>query len=347
MAKKKTEINSLDLTAATAILDSLRKTYGDIVSTGSDLISKEQEILKICPGIDKILNGGIPDGSTVFISGLAKGGKTSLCLKICQVAQAAGRDVWYIDVEHRLKKMNLEGCQGLDVAAFKHIHSTPGNILSAEKVLTIAKQILTDIPRSVVVIDSFGALVTDGELTGELKGSQRNDLHKLLSLFHRTLAPIVSINNNILLGIQHIYANVSGKGYNPWMEAGSTKGRYMSDIKLKIKGVESWEYGDHRVGQVVKWAADYTALGPPGGEVNTYLRYGLGIDILQEKLMTAIDLGLIEKKAAWFACHFINKRTNEEKTISYNGEAKLYMAISTNPEYQAWLDEDLQELGAL
>lgn len=346
MAKKKTELEE-NLTPASTILESLRKTYGDIVSTGTDLISKQTEVLKISPRIDGILNGGIPDGSTVFISGAAKGGKTSLTLKICQVAQAAGRDVWYLDVEHRLKKMNLEGCKNLDVQKFKHIHSTPGNILSAEKVLTISKQILTDIPKSVVVIDSFGALVTEGELIGELKGSQRNDLHKLLSLFHRTLAPIISINNNILIGIQHVYANVSGKGYNPWMEAGSTKGRYMSDIKLKIKGVEAWEYGDVRVGQAIKWIADYTSLGAPGKECETYLRYGLGIDILQEKIMDAIDLGLIEKKAPWFACHFINKRTGEEKPSQFNGEAKLYAAVAANEDWLRWLDEDLKELGVI
>lgn len=343
MAKKKTESEGTELSTR----DLIKKTYGDIISSGRDLINKPVEILHVSPRLDGIMGGGIPDGHAVFISGQPKTGKTSVILRMCKQAQEQNREVWYFDVEHRLKKMNLEGCHGLNLDQFNHIHSAPGNILSAEKILNLVKRLATDIPRSFIVIDSFGALVTEGQLIEELKGAGRTDLHKLLSNFHTQLAPIISINNNIVVGVNHIHADV-GYGPQQWAEGGSSKGRYMADIKLKVIKAEPWLAGDQRIGQKMTWVCDFGGLGAiPGSKCESYLKYGYGVDVLNEKIMDAIDLGIIEKKAAWFACDFITKRTGEEKPPQFNGEARLYTAISENTEWQTWLDEDLKELGAI
>lgn len=345
MAKKK-ETDTVELDKEALLLKSLNETYGNIVSTGRDLLNKSQEIMSISPRIDSILGGGIPEGTTTLISGPPKAGKSSLTLRMCKQAQEMGRSVVYIDVEHRLKKMNLEGTLGLNPDKVIHIHSDANNLLNAEKVLTIAKQSLQDLPGSLVVMDSFGALVTEGEMLGELKGSQRNDLHKLLSLFHRILVPIISVNRNFFVGILQEHSNVSGYGA-PTVEGGSSKGKYLSDVKLRVKKFEYWEANNVKVGQMGHWICSYSALGPPGGECQSYIRYGIGIDILQELIATGIDAGLICKSGAWYACPFISKRTEVEKPPQFQGEAKLYVAINENEDYKKWLEEDLREMGAI
>lgn len=346
MAKKK-QTEEVDLSAAEMILSSIQENYGDVVTSGRQLIESKKEIVHVSPRIDAMLGGGILEGTCTFVVGKEKVGKTTLLLRICAQAQKQDRSVWYLDVEHRLQPKNLEGCKGLDIDNFNHIKSAQGHILSAEKILSLAKQILTDIPRSVVVIDSFGALVTQGELEGELKGTQRNDLHKLLSLFHRVLTPIISINKNILLGVQHLYANTSGMGKETNSEGGSSKGRFLSDNKIRAEFIEKWEEGTDRVGQLIHWRCDYSALpqGIPGAKCESYLRYGIGIDILQEQLLLAVDAGLIKKSGTWFACLFVQNRTGEEKPPQFQGEAKLYAAIHNNPEWAEWLTNDLKELG--
>ena len=342
MAKKKDEV--IELNKEAIFLKSLNETYGNIVSSGRDLINKSQEIISISPRMDSILGGGIPEATTTFISGPPKSGKTSLILRICRMAQLLGRTVVYIDVEHRLKKMNMEGTLGLDPDKIIHVHSDEENLLNAEKVVTITKRALQDIPRSVVVMDSFGALVTEGEMTGELKGSQRNDLHKLLSLFHRIVTPIIAVNKNFFIGVNHEHANTSGYGAAV-AEGGSSRGRYLSDVKLRVKKFEFWEANGVKIGQIGTWVCGYSALGPPGGECQSYIRYGIGIDILQELIATGLDAGLIQKAGAWYSAPYLTKRDNEEH--KFQGEAKLYAAISENKEWQDLLEKDLREMGAI
>lgn len=353
MAKKKDK--DVDLSLATLnkselVTKSIQETYGDIISSGEDLLNRDQEILSISPRIDSILNGGIPEGTATFVVGKPKSGKTTLLLRACAQAQKQNRDVWYIDVEHRLGKKNIAGCAGLDPSPqkFHHIHSSEGQILNAQKILTIAVKVLTDIPRSMVVIDSFGALVTEDEMTGELKGRQRTDLHGLLSLWHKILCPIIQINKNYLFGVQHIYANVAPSGpmdKKKTVEAGSSKGMFLSSNKLSVKYFEYWDAGQDRVGQKVHWQCDFSELGAPGGSCESYLRYGVGIDILQELIMTGIDAGLIQRSGSWFNCPFIAKRTGGEP--KFQGEAKLYDGIFETQEWQGWLENDLREMGAI
>ena len=343
MAKKK-EVDTSELNKEELLLKSLSETYGNIVSNGEDLMNKSQEIMSISPKLDSILNGGIPEGTTTLISGPPKAGKSSLTLRMCRQAQEMGRSVVYIDVEHRLKKMNLAGTLGLDPSKLIHIHSDENNLLNAEKVLTIAKQSLQDLPKSLVVMDSFGALVTEGEMLGELKGSQRNDLHKLLSLFHRILVPIISVNRNFFVGILHEHANTSGYGAAT-AEGGSSRARYLSDVKLRVKKFEYWEANGVKIGQIGTWLCGYSALGAPGGECQSYIRYGVGIDILQELIATGLDTGLIQKAGAWYSAPYITKRDEQEP--KFQGEAKLYAAISNNKEWQEWLESDLREMGAI
>lgn len=352
MAKKKDKEDSIELDRSAMVLKSLEETYGDIVSSGQDLLNKEQEILQISPRIDSILNGGIPEGTATFITGKPKSGKTTLLLRACAQAQKQNRDIFYIDVEHRLAKKNIAGCKGLDPSPekFHHIHSMEGQILSAEKILTIATKILTDVPRSLLVIDSFGALVTQGEMEGELKGRQRTDLHGLLSLFHKILCPIISINKNYLFGVQHTYANVAPSGpmdKKKTIEAGSSKGQFLSSNKLTVKYFEYWDAGQERIGQKVHWQCDYSDLGMPGQGCESYIRYGTGIDILQELLMTGVDAGLIKKAAGggWFTPEFLANHGQEVKKAQ--GESALYDLFIANEEWQTWLETDLREMGAV
>ena len=51
-------------------------------------------------------------------------------------------------------------------------------------------------------------------------------------------------------------------------------------------------------------------MGPPGGQVQSYIRYGHGIDSTQEVLQLSLDLGFIDRSGAWFSCPFLE--TNKE-----------------------------------
>src|ERR1035441_5325618 len=115
----------------------------------SFILSKKTNIIPVSTALDLHLSGGIPEGSVVIISGAEKLGKTSLALKVGVNGQKLfKKKIIYVNVEHRLKKMNLTGVKGLDISAeqFKLITSQKGEMLSAEQILEKAEKALSEFP---------------------------------------------------------------------------------------------------------------------------------------------------------------------------------------------------------
>ena len=99
-------------------------------------------------------------------------------------------------------------------------------------------------------------------------------------------------------------------------------------------------------------------MGAPGGQVQSYIRYGHGIDKTQEILMLSCDLGLIDKAGAWFTCSFMNffkdlakeikpdlDVDNEEelsKAFKFQGQDNLYTFLSENKKVVELLESSIK-----
>ena len=79
-------------------------------------------------------------------------------------------------------------------------------------------------------------------------------------------------------------------------------------------------------------------MGPPGGQVQSYIRYGHGIDKTQETLMLACDLGLIQKAGAWFNCVFMSDCKKMAKKIK--PEVNVDDEEALGEKYRKWWDKD-------
>jgi len=320
----------------------LKKKYGDIFSNGHEIVSQPKKIIPVSPKLDIGLSGGIPEGSWVIISGKEKLGKSSLALQFCATCQTkefGARQCYYLDAEGRLGGKVLSGIEGLDKSKLTVIKSKQGNILSSEKFLTIAEQLVKTEPNIVLVIDSASAMCCQSEMDSEeIKGTGRNNGPKLLAEFTRKLANVVPVQNSIVIIIQHMIANTSG--YGPaFMEDGGNKIKYQADIKLRGRTFTKWEDSTKKqIGQIATWDIVYSALGAPGATVESYIRYGIGIDKIWELIDIAIDLDLIEKGGAWFTLSF-----TEEK-IKLQGQAKVWQYLVDNPDICKGLDSKIKDL---
>ena len=158
--------------------EDVTKTFGEnIILTGNAIVDRKTIIIPVSPSIDIILNGGIPEGSFVILTGQPKCGKTTTSLDFAATAQKAeyahssfkdGREVYYLNIEGRLKKRDLEGIPGLNLNKFHVIGSQQGKILHAEEYLQIGEKIINEIPGCVLIIDSYSALCTEAEITSEM-----------------------------------------------------------------------------------------------------------------------------------------------------------------------------------
>jgi recombination protein RecA len=293
------------------IKEDVKKQFGsDIILNGNAIVDKECLIIPVSPSLDIVLNGGIPEGSFVVLTGQPKCGKTTTSLDFASNAQKKeyahgsfkdGREVYYLNIEGRLKKRDLEGIPGIDLSRFHVIGSQQGKILHAEEYLQIAERIINEIPGSVLIIDSYSALCTEAEITSDMDKMQRADGAKLLAKFCRKVANVIPVNKNIVIGITHLMGNPTGYGAE-FKEKSGQAIAYQTDIKLRAKSFKPWTLGAEgtQIGQEIEWQVVCSALGPPGGSITSYLRYGYGIDKHTELLNFAVDIGLINKGGAWY-----------------------------------------------
>ncbi len=323
--------------------DDVQKQFGsDIILNGNAIVDKEPLIIPVSPSLDIVLNGGIPEGSFVVLTGQPKCGKTTTSLDFASTSQRpeyqgklkSPREVYYLNIEGRLKKRDLEGIPGLDLSRFHVIGSQQGKILHAEEYLQIAERIINEVPGSVLIIDSYSALCTEAEITSDMDKMQRADGAKLLAKFCRKVANVIPVNKNVVIGITHLMGNPTGYGAE-FKEKSGQAIAYQTDIKLRAKTFKPWTLSadSTQIGQEIEWQVVCSALGPPGGAITSYLRYGQGIDKHTELLNFAVDIGLINKGGAWYSY-------NNEK---FQGMEKLRQYFVDNTDKYQELEKSVKE----
>ena len=316
------------------------KEYGDVLHNPSYITDTKLAIIPVSPKIDMALGGGVPEGSLFIMTGPEKVGKTITALTFCANAQTVNRKVYYGNIEGRLRKRDLEGIASLSVDPehMEIIGSTQGNILSAEKYLGIFDNLIHTQPDCICVVDSFSALSSESELTGDITDTQVMSVQKVLAKFCRRISNVLPINKVTVVGITHLMANMStfGRGKAKVEKSGSAL-KYQVDVKLHATHSQPIMQGDSQIGQTVHWQVVTSAIGAPGQKVSSHIKYGRGIWKEMELADLLVDFGLVEKSGAWF------KLPNEEKVQGKNNLAKY---LEDNPdEYQKFEDEIFSMVG--
>jgi RecA/RadA recombinase len=302
---------------------------------------KVNRIVPICPAIDQI-TGGVPQGSWITISGKAKCGKTTTMLHFAANAQKAGMEVYYLDIEGRLKEMNISSIPHLNLETMNIICSTEDKILSAQDYLTIAEQLLLSKKEIVVILDSYSNLVDAKEQESGIEVGRQGG-PKLLAAFCRQMGNVVPVKRSIVVGVVHLMANTSGKGA-PIVEKGGNAVTYQVDIKLRCKKSDDWKKGEKLIGQQVHWEEECNALGlPPWQECVSYMRYGKGIDEEGELVYLAKSYGMItEKKAGWQAFQFVKDAGLAEEPPNVQGDDNASELLRNNPKWIEYLKQEVK-----
>ncbi|NDB60577.1 hypothetical protein EB001_19335 [bacterium] len=216
--------------------------------------------------------------------------------------------------------------------------SQQGKILHAEEYLQIAEKIINEVPGSILIIDSYSALCTEAEITSDMDKMQRADGAKLLAKFCRKVANVIPVNKNIVIGITHLMGNPTGYGAE-FKEKSGQAIAYQTDIKLRAKSFKAWTLSadGNQIGQEIEWQVICSALGPPGGTITSYIRYGQGIDKYTEAICLASDIGLIHKGGAWYTL------TSLEDKPKFQGTEKVRQYLVDHPDVYESLVKSIKE----
>ncbi len=286
---------------------------------------------------------------------------SSYLLHLAGKAQKQGFIVWYMDVEGRLKGMNLTGIKELDISEDKFIpvQSTPDKILTSQDFLNSVEKILKTCPKAFVIIDSISALVDEKEYLGGLGTETRGHSAKVVSQFIGLVGQLVSATNSIVAGVVHLIANTSGFG-SPVAEKCANRWVFQSDIQLRIKYIDVWKTGsgasEKVIGQIVHWKCNTSALGQPFGLADTYLRFGYGPDELYEIMEFGKACGLLEQAGSWCTLSFLGGNEdilgkNESGEINpvpkFQGQEKVWDYLSENKKAVLLLEQKVSEYSSM
>lgn len=344
MGRKKSEDVSPD--RLNLLISNIKEKYGNVISSGDDLFPAKKRVIPISPSLDLALGGGIPEGSWVVVNGPEKLGKSSTLLEFAANAQQeeyGSKEVFYIDVEARLKEMNIHSYKKLNTKKFHRFKSEKGETpLTSERFLNIAEEILTTYPGCILIIDSISALCEGKEKEGGIGTETRGGAAKHVAQFCRQMAQVVNVNDSVVCCVTHSIANT---GYGGGMvEKTANALKYQVDVKLKAlyrefiyPNAEAEKKKSKPVAQRTEWIMECSALGtPPNQRVNTYIRYGEGLDIIYDYIELGISFGIIEVSGSWLILKFNNQKIQGKENLRY------YLA--TNPDDLKSLENEVKQI---
>ena len=274
----------------------------------------------------------------------------------CQKPEHGARHVYYLNIEGRLKPMNLRGIAGLNLDKMTIYRSTQDKILSAKDYLNLAFKAINTHPGSLIIIDSVSALCDEKEMDQGIGYENRGAGNKLFAGFCRQAANIVPVQNCMVWAIMHL--TQSQGMYGGYTEKGSRTLQYQADVQMRVKSDKPWSVGgegkDKQIGQQVHWIIESCSLGSPGMEVDSFIRYGIGIDNTYEAINLGCQLGLIDKAGAWMTLNFMERHLKllksevwddaTMKMVKTQGAEKMYKLLLENPKWITALEKEIKAI---
>jgi len=309
----------------------LTKKFGDgtIVRLGEathlqvDTIPTSSLSLDIALGV-----GGIPRGRVAEIYGPESSGKTTLCLHVISQAQKRGGISAFIDMEHALDPLYAERI-GVNVNDLYISQPDTG-----EQALEIAEALVRSGAMDVIVLDSVAALVPRAESEGEMGDSHVGLQARLMSQPLRKLSGAIKQSNTAMIFTNQLREKIGVMFGSPETTSGGRALKFYATVRLDIRRIESIKSGGDVVGSRTRVRVTKNKVAAPFKEAEFDIMYGTGISYEGDLLDLADQLGLVEKRGAFY-------RYNEEM-IGQGREAAKQFLIE-HPDYCRVLDQAIRE----
>lgn len=160
--------------------------------------------------LDVALDGGLPRGRLVEISGPPASGKTRLALQVCAAIQRSGGVAAFVDADHGLDLPTVQRA-GLDAARL--VISRPEG---GEAALHVVDELLRHRAADVIVIDSVASLVPRAELLGMTGAAASGHHARLMSQAVRRLTMQAAKAKAVVIFVNQLRRawGEDGKGYD-------------------------------------------------------------------------------------------------------------------------------------
>jgi recombination protein RecA len=282
-------------------ISQIQKQFGDgaIMTLGKHSVSHGISVIKTgAIALDLALGiGGVPRGRIIEIYGPESSGKSTLATHIVANAQKMGGLAAYIDAEHALDPAYAARI-GVNIDDL--MISQPDN---GEEALNIAEMLARSNAIDVIVLDSVAALVPKNELEGEI-GDQHMGLQaRMMSQALRKLTATLSRSNTCAIFINQIREKIGVMFGNPETTTGGRALKFYASIRMDIRRTGGLKAADNTtdIGSRVRVKVVKNKCAPPFQAAEFDLLFNDGISHIGSIIDVGADLGVIEKKGAWFS----------------------------------------------
>lgn len=244
------------------------------------------------PQLDRITGiHGIPFKRITEISGTWSVGKTSLALSAVATAQKEGYECIWVDAEWSWDSIYAKAL-GVDIKKLGLIQTR-----HAEDALDQLLEYVEDGKDTLIVIDAVGALHPREEAEKQSGDRTIGSQSALVARFCRKIIPMLALNNNALVVINHEYIPIMNTGRPQIKTSGGAKLEYHKSLWIRLsKSGINLKQGEDFVGFKVEVEIRKNKLASTQKQsCELELFYGKGFSAMSDQFQDELDSGVITK----------------------------------------------------
>lgn len=259
--------------------------------------------------LDYALGGGIPRGRIVEVYGPESSGKTTLTLHMIAEIQKEGGVAGFVDAEHALDPIYASHI-GVNVDDL--IVSQPDN---GEQALSIVERLVQSGQVDIIVVDSVAALVPKAELEGDMGSAHVGLQARLMSQALRKLTGVISKSNCTVVFINQLREKVGVMYGNPETTTGGRALKFYASVRLDVRKKDTLKESGAAIANHVVVKVAKNKIAPPFRTAEFDITFGEGINQAGELFNTAVALGIIEKRAAYYSYAEAFEKVNGKENV--------------------------------